>query len=102
MRSCCPPGRGCNAPDGDEPCALTLCSMVADEESEAALALERWDELQDGSGDEARAERRFRRRAFERTRDRALQAVAMHLTPAMLARARARGVARIGFRRRVA
>ncbi len=102
MRSCCPPGRGCNAPQGDEPCALTLCSMVAEEESEAALALERWEELQHGSGQEPRAERRFRRRAFERARDRALQAVAMHLTPAMLARARTRGVARIGIRRRVA
>jgi|SRR5579864_6479692 len=102
MPSCCPTGRGCNAPQGDEPCALVLCSIVADEESEAALALERWDEFRHGAQEEARAERRFRRRAFERARDRALQAVAMHLTPAMLARAGRSGMASLALRRRAA
>jgi hypothetical protein len=82
MAECCPPGRGCNSPNGDEVCALTLCS-VEKHEPDAALALARWEELQRTAAEE-RGERRFRRRAFERARDRALQALAMSLRPGML------------------
>src|SRR5437764_12605520 len=84
MAWCCPPGRGCNAPGRDEACALTLCAAVADKEADAALALARWDELQRVAARERDAERRFRRRAFERTRDRALRALAMRVKPSML------------------
>lgn len=86
MAECCPPGRGCNSPNGDEACALTLCS-VDKQEPDAALALARWEELQRTAAEDRR-ERRFRRRAFERARDRALQALAMRLKPGMLARHR--------------
>ncbi|HLY47656.1 MAG TPA: hypothetical protein VKR21_00535 [Solirubrobacteraceae bacterium] len=86
MASCCPPGRGCNAPQGGEPCVLTLCQIVAEEENDAALALSRWEELQRADEGETGGRRRFRRRAFERARDRALQALAMRLTPATLRR----------------
>jgi hypothetical protein len=83
MALCCPPGHGCNAPGGSEPCALALCQAVA-EEDDAALALARWGALEAASerncGD---GERRFRRRAFERARDRALIGLAM--TPGPLA-----------------
>ena len=50
-----------------------------------AMALARWQELQE-VGSQDRGERRFRRRAFERARDRALQALAMRLKPWMLTR----------------
>jgi hypothetical protein len=73
MPPCCPPRIGCNAPAGGEQCVLTLCRLVADEEPEAALALERWEAWQQAcksahGGDE----RRFRRRSYERARDCAL------------------------------
>jgi hypothetical protein len=67
-------------------CALTLCS-VDKQEPDAALALARWEELQRTAAEERR-ERRFRRRAFERARDRALQALAMRIRPSMLSRRR--------------
>jgi hypothetical protein len=54
---------------------LALCRAAATEEDDAALALARWDDLEasaDGDG-----QRRFRRRAFERARDRALISLAM-------------------------
>jgi hypothetical protein len=86
MAECCPPGRGCNSPNGDEVCALTLCG-VDKHEPDAALALARWEELQHTAAQERR-ERRFRRRAFERARDRALQALAMRIRPGMLRRPR--------------
>lgn len=86
MATCCPPGRGCNAPGCNEACALTLCRAVADQEADAALALTRWDELQQGAEQQPRAERRFRRRAFERARDSALRALAMRVKPSSLAR----------------
>src|SRR5438477_2054089 len=86
MAWCCPPGRGCNAPGRDEACALTLCAAVADKEADAALALGRWDELQRVAARERDPERRFRRRAFERARDRALRALAMRVNPSMLTR----------------
>src|SRR5205085_11354154 len=72
MPRCCPPGRGCNAPQRDEPCVLELC-RAAREEPEAALAAQRWEEWQRArrrAG--ARGERRFRRRAYERARENAL------------------------------
>ena len=78
MALCCPPGHGCNAPGGGEPCALALCQAAAQEEEDAALALSRWGALESAAeqncGD---GERRFRRRAFERARDKALIALAM-------------------------
>src|SRR5690242_1586833 len=84
MAPCCPPGHGCNSPNHDEPCALVLCSAAAEREADAALALARWEELQQVADQDRSSERRFRRRAFERARDRALQALAMQLKPAML------------------
>jgi hypothetical protein len=84
MPPCCPPGHGCNAPGGNEPCALTLCRAAAREEDDAALALDRWGALEaswkQNCGD---GERRFRRRAFERARDRALITLAMTRGPWM-------------------
>src|SRR5947209_11676425 len=79
MRPCCPAGRGCNAADRNEACAVALCRAFAADERAAALAVERWELLQDAyqhqpGGD---GELRFRRRAFERSRDRALVAIAM-------------------------
>lgn len=79
MKPCCPPGHGCNDPEGREPCALELCQAAALEEGDAALAVERWSDLerarhrsQGGDGEE-----RFRRRAFQRARDQALITLAM-------------------------
>jgi hypothetical protein len=60
------------------------------QEPDAALALARWEKLRQATDGE-RAERRFRRRAYQRARDRALQALAMRLTPWMLTRQRAIG-----------
>jgi hypothetical protein len=78
MALCCPPGHGCNAPGGGEPCALALCRDAAQKEEDAALALERWGALEAASEKSSRdGERRFRRRAFERARDRALISLAM-------------------------
>jgi hypothetical protein len=84
MRECCPPGRGCNSPHGDEPCVLALCTLEK-QEPDAAVALARWEELQGVDGREP-GERRFRRRSFERARDRALQALAMRLGSRLVAR----------------
>jgi hypothetical protein len=79
MRWCCPRGHGCNAPVGSEPCALDVCRAVADEVSDAEQALERWNALQRACAyRRTDSERRFRRRAYERSRDRALMALAMH------------------------
>jgi hypothetical protein len=79
MRACCPESRGCNAPDGDQPCALELFAACAADLEEAAVALARWSvfqhECEHGNNDH---ERRFRRRAYERARDDALIALALH------------------------
>jgi hypothetical protein len=103
MAECCPPGRGCNSPRGDEACVLTLCSLDK-QEPDAAMALARWEELQEVDSQD-RGERRFRRRAFERARDRALQALAMRVKPWMLAKSgpldRARVRRRVQRRRRL-
>jgi hypothetical protein len=80
MALCCPPGHGCNAPGGDEPCALVLCRAAAPDEEDAALALSRWGDFEAAS---EQRERRFRRRAFERARDRALIGLAMTRGPWM-------------------
>ena len=57
---------------------MALCDAAAAEEREAALALDRWRSLQEASNQHCgEAERRFRRRAFERARDRALITLAM-------------------------
>ena len=78
MALCCPPGHGCNAPGGGEPCALALCQAAAQEEEDAALALARWGALEAAAAQNCGdGERRFRRRAFERARDKALIALAM-------------------------
>jgi hypothetical protein len=78
VRPCCPPGHGCNAAGGAETCALELCRAAAEEHKDAALALKRWTSLVQAR-ERGRGERecRFRRRAFERARDRALIALAM-------------------------
>jgi hypothetical protein len=84
MALCCPPGHGCNAPGGDELCALALCRAAAQEEEDAALALSRWGALESAAEENCGdGERRFRRRAFERARDRALIALAMTRGPWM-------------------
>jgi hypothetical protein len=78
MRPCCPPGHGCNDPEGGEPCALELCQAAAPEEGDAALAVERWSELERALDHHRNdGEQRFRRRAFQRARDRALIGLAM-------------------------
>jgi hypothetical protein len=79
---------------------LALCSADR-QEPDAALALARWEELQRVADDD-RTQRRFRRRAFERARDRALQTIAMRIKPWMLSRSPAGsgGAARLRDRRR--
>jgi hypothetical protein len=78
MPWCCPPGHGCNAPDSGESCALDLLRAAAPSDETAAAALSRWQIVERARtrrrGD---GERRFRRRAFERLRDRALVSFAM-------------------------
>jgi hypothetical protein len=87
MAPCCPPGRGCNAPDGGEPCALTLFSDLAGDRPEAAQALTRWRSLVSASDSGCgEREKRFRRRAFERARDKALIALAMGARPTVRVR----------------
>jgi hypothetical protein len=78
MRPCCPPGHGCNADGGAETCALELCRAAAGVQKDAALAVRRWNSLE-LARERGRGERecRFRRRAFERARDRALIALAL-------------------------
>ena len=60
-----------------------MCRSVEGELRDARLALERWTALQRACEHRRTdTERRFRRRAYERARDRALVAVAMHGTSA--------------------
>ena len=80
MAACCPPSHGCNAPGEDETCALTLLMAAAPGDRDAARALDRWEAFEacaERGGRER--ERRFRRRAFERARDRALIRRALRL-----------------------
>jgi hypothetical protein len=78
MRLCCPPNRGCNSPQHDQPCVLELCREARDEEPEAALAVSRWDHLRAAlTGGCGNQEARFRRGAYERARTDALRALLM-------------------------
>jgi hypothetical protein len=78
MRWCCPPGHGCNGQGDDEPCALDVCRAFENRIPEALLAVRRWEELERACEHRrSDRERRFRRRAYERVRDRALIALAM-------------------------
>lgn len=78
MRWCCPQGHGCNAQGEDEPCALDVCRAFQDQIPDAVLAVRRWDELERACEHRrSDRERRFRRRAYERVRDRALISLAM-------------------------
>jgi len=96
MRSCCPRGRGCNAPGGGEPCALELCREAVAQEPSAALALSRWGAwLRASELGGTKRERRFRLRGYERARDRALVSLALL---ARVKRREARTSARGGFR----
>jgi hypothetical protein len=102
MAWCCPPARGCNSAEHDEPCAVALLRAVAEEEPKAQVALERWDELE-RVRDERKATRRFRRRAYARARERALVALAMRTEPqdgAAAPRRRGAGFRLRGGRRR--
>ncbi len=72
---------------------LELCRATAGQEPLAVLALERWEEWNDARRSAARRERRFRRRAYERSRDAALVAVLMRRAGAE-ARPRVAGRAR--------
>jgi len=76
---CCPPNRGCNSPERNQPCVLELCRQASGEEPEIALAVTRWNDLREalerGCGNR---EARFRRRTFERARSDALWALLMH------------------------
>jgi hypothetical protein len=78
MRWCCPAGHGCNGQGDDEPCALDVCRANADELPDAALAVKRWEEF-DRAWQRRPSDRepRFRRRAYERARDRALIVIAL-------------------------
>src|SRR2546423_3262029 len=78
MYRCCPPRLGCNAPNGGQSCALDLCRAAAAENRDAALAIARWAEFEKArEHDRSNRGRRFRRRAFDRARDRALMAIAL-------------------------
>src|SRR5436305_4819113 len=102
MHVCCPPGRGCNAHEQSESCALTLLRPVASELREAAVALARWQALQDGlKAGSGHGERRFRQRCYERARENALVALAL-LQPRVARRRRAESTVerRRGGRRR--
>jgi len=78
MPICCPPGRGCNSSQRDEPCVLQLCRDVAGEEPQAAQAVARWDAFREASRARVgKRERRFRRRTYERSRDDALGTLLM-------------------------
>jgi hypothetical protein len=78
MRWCCPGGHGCNGQGDDEPCALDVCRAYENQIPEAVLAVRRWEELERACEHRrSDRERRFRRRAYERARDRALIGLAM-------------------------
>jgi hypothetical protein len=86
MRPCCPAGRGCNAADREEACALTLCSAFSANEPAAKLALARWQMFEDACEHHPASdgEQRFRRRAYERVRDRALLAITMRSASSLI------------------
>jgi hypothetical protein len=102
VRPCCPPGHGCNAEGDAEACALELCRAAAAEQKDAALALKRWSSLVAARERGGRGERefRFRRRAFERARDRALIGLALQTGGPVPERAGWRGRRRGASRKR--
>src|SRR5581483_4723641 len=78
MAVCCPEAHGCNAPSGKEACALELLRAAAPGDRDAVKALDRWKLLvRAAEAHSGERERRFRRRAFERARNRALIGLAM-------------------------
>ena len=80
MGLCCPPRHGCNSSAHDELCVLDLCDRLGTEVPEACTVLERWKEWRTAREQgHNRRERRFRRRAYERSRDRALAHVLITL-----------------------
>jgi hypothetical protein len=82
MKWCCPRGKGCNSPNGGEPCALEVCRLITNWQSDASLALARWREFERASERGCtESERRFLRRAYQRARDRALIAQSMRTLP---------------------
>jgi hypothetical protein len=79
--ACCPASRGCNAVGTGQACALELCTATAAELREAAEAVSRWRIFRKACEHRRNEnERRFRRRAYERARDEALIALALHQT----------------------
>jgi hypothetical protein len=72
MKPCCPPGQGCNAPDGrEEACLLQKCRRA--ETPQAHRAVELWDSFSEARREHwPRRQRRFLRRAYARARDRAV------------------------------
>jgi hypothetical protein len=70
MKACCPPGDGCNSVGPPARCFLDVLRVEESEEARRALSL--WDRLAQTTGPAAARERRFLRRAFGRSRDRAL------------------------------
>jgi hypothetical protein len=99
MSLCCPPGLGCNAPRGGEPCVLDLCDALARREPAAAVALERWQVWQDAlaagcSGSQSR----FHRRTYERAREAAMGPLVMALARGRRGPVRKRGPAPRGAR----
>jgi hypothetical protein len=86
MHPCCPAGRGCNSADRDEACVLTLFRAFAADEPAAALALARWEVFEDACRHHpvSDGEQRFRRRAYERARERALAGITMCTTSRLI------------------
>src|SRR5436305_821956 len=86
VHPCCPAGRGCNAVDRDEDCVLALCRVFTADEPAAELALARWDAFEDACEHHpvSDGEQRFRRRSYERARDRALSAITMRTTARLI------------------
>jgi hypothetical protein len=70
MKACCPPGDGCNAIGPPARCLLDVLRGDASEEARRALSL--WEQLEQARGPGTARERRFLRRAFGRSRDRAV------------------------------
>ena len=72
MKSCCPPGQGCNAPAGhEEPCLLQKVRRSDSPQADRALVL--WESfMQARRQHRSRRHRRFLRRAYARARDQAL------------------------------
>lgn len=68
MKSCCPPGEGCNARVEDETCSLTLLRRERNPNARRALSL--WDRYQHAA--ETSRSRRFLKRAYQRARDQVL------------------------------